>query len=313
MKRIIVTGANGFLGSNIVAACLEAGCAVDAVDLGFDNPAYTQLSGENLQLITSDCVNMPPAAADALIHAAFITATPEERGESPAANLRANIEPLLEVMEYVRRQGIGRSIFVSSAAVHRCTPESVICESLPQRPLGAYGVAKTLMEQLVETMRRVHGRDSLCMRPGSIYGPHEFRRSTRPRLSNVALMMQSALTQGEIIVDRPDERNEWTYAPDIGRALVALLKADSLNYALYQVGSGEQISNLQLAQKIASLLDGVTVRVATPAEPTARPNRSRILDTRRLAQDVGFRNWTKMSVGTLKLTLDSISRSIADA
>lgn len=308
--RVIVTGANGFLGSNIVAACLEASFAVAAVDLTFDNPAYAQFVSENLQLIEANCVDMPAIAADALIHAAFTTATPEERDETPESNLRANIEPMLAVMEYARRHGIGREIYVSSAAVHRYTPESVIFESLPQRPLGAYGVAKTLMEQLVETMRRLHERDCMCVRPGSIYGPYEYRRSTRPRLSNVALMMISALTRREIEVEQPDERSEWTYAPDIGRALVALLKADSLDYALYQVASGEVISNLDLAQRIASLMAGVHVRIAEPVAPSSR---SRILDTSRLSQDVGFSDWSKMSELTLRRTLNSISPRAADA
>lgn len=312
--RVIVTGANGFLGANIVAACLEAGVAVAAVDLKFDNPAFAQFAGENLQLIESNCADMPGFAADALIHAAFVTATPEERQETPEANLRANIEPLLAVMEYARRHGISREIYVSSAAVHRCTPESVIGESLAQRPLGVYGVAKSLMEQLVETMRIVHGRDCLCVRPASIYGPFEYRRSTRPRLSEVALMMQSALSRGEIVVDQPDERREWTYAPDIGRALIALLKTDTLNYALYQVASGEQISTLELAQKIAGLMDGMTVRIVEPeAGQAAPPSRARKLDTSRLAQDVAFSDWTKMSELTLRPTLDSISQSIGDA
>ncbi len=314
MERIIVTGANGFLGANIVGACLDAGFDVAAIDLKFDNRAYAQFGSDNLQLIESNCVDMPAIAADALIHAAFITATPEDRDETPEANLRANIEPLLAVMEYARRHGIGREIYISSAAVHEFTPQSEIGESLPQRPLGVYGVAKTLMEQLVETMRIVHERDCLCVRPGSIYGPYEYRRSTRPRLSEVALMMISALTRGEIVVDQPDERREWTYAPDIGRALVALLKADSLNYALYQVASGEQISNLELAQKIASLVDGVIARIAAQeAGQAPPPSRSRVLDTSRLAQDVGFSDWTKMSELTLRPTLDSISPSIADA
>ena len=312
--RVIVTGANGFLGCNIVGSCLDAGFDVAAVDLKFDNRAYARSVAENLQLIASNCLDMPAIAADALIHAAFITATPEERDETPEANLRANIEPLLAVMEYARRHRIGREIYISSAAVHRCTPQSALGESLAQRPLGVYGVAKTLMEQMVETMRFVHGRDCLCARPGGIYGPFEYRRSTRPRLSDVALMMQSAMTKGEILVERPDERREWTYAPDIGRALIALLKTGSLNHALYQVASGELISNLDLARKIANLMDGVIPRIAAPEpQPLAPSSRSRILDTSRLAQDVAFSDWTKMSELTLRPTLDSISLSIADA
>ena len=314
MRRVIITGANGFVGSNIVAALLDAGFDVAAVDLKFDNPAYAKSSGEKLLLIESDCVNMPPVAADALIHAAFVTATPDERGESPELNLRANIEPLLAVLEYAQRQRIKRSIYVSSAAVLHGRPESTIYESFAPRPLGVYGVAKTLMEQTVETMREVHGRDCLCVRPGSIYGPFEFTRSTRPRLSAVARMIQSALTVGEIIVDQPQERIEWTFAPDIGRALVALLKSDSLNHALYQLASGEHVSNLAVARMIQSFLPGLSLRVKPPeAGSDGAQIQPRILDTERLRRDTGFRNWTKMSQFTLKRTHDSIAQAIRNA
>lgn len=314
MRRIIITGANGFLGSNIVAACLDAGLEVAAVDLNYNNPAYAQPACDNLRLIESDCVNMPPVAADALIHAAAVTATPEERDESPEANLRANIEPTLAVLEYAQRQRIARSIYVSSAAVHRGRLESNLDESLAPRPLGVYGVAKTLMEQTVETMRQVHGRDCLCVRPGSIYGPFEFSRSTRPRLSAIARMIQSALAAGEIIVDRPQEQTEWTFAPDIGRALVALLKSDTLNYALYQLASGEHVSNLAVARMIQGFMPGLSLRVRPPEAGSAQAEvRPRTLDTARLRQDTGFRDWTKMSRDTLKRTHDSIAKAFGDA
>ena len=312
--RVIITGANGFLGSNIVAACLDAGFGVIAVDLYFDNPAYVKPRGDNLRLIESDCVNMPPVAADALIHAAFVTATPEERGESPEQNLRANIEPTLAVLEYAQRQGIARSIYVSSAAVHRARTDATLYESLAPRPLGVYGVAKTLMEQTVETMREVHGRDCLCVRPGSIYGPFEFSRATRPRLSAIARMILSALTTGEVIVDRPQEQSEWTFAPDIGRALVALLESDRLNYALYQLASSEHVSNLAVARMIQGFRPSLSLRLSPPeAGSTQAEVRPRTLDTARLRQDTGFRSWTKMSPATLKRAYDSIAQALGDA
>ncbi len=313
-KRVIITGANGFLGSNIVAACLDAGFDVAAVDLHFDNPAYARPTGDNLRLIESNCVDMPPLVADALIHAAFVTATPEERGESPEQNLRANIEPTLAVLEYAQRQGIARSIYVSSAAVHRGRTDAILYESLAPRPLGVYGVAKTLMEQTVDTMRQVHGRDCLCVRPGSIYGPFEFSRSTRPRLSAIARMIQSALSAGEIVVDQPQGRIEWTFAPDIGRALVALLESDTLNFALYQLASGEHVSNLAVARMIQGFMPGLSVRVSPPEAESAQADvLPRTLHTARLRRDTGFRSWTKMSGATLKHTHDSIAQVIDDA
>ena len=122
----------------------------------------------------------------------------------PEANFRANVQPLLAVMEYVQRYDIGRTVYLSSNAVFRNAPATEIDETRPPQPLGVYAVAKTLMEQLVETMRQEYGRDLVCARLGAIYGPREFPRSTRPKLSLVAQMITAALTRGEIVVERPD-------------------------------------------------------------------------------------------------------------
>ena len=314
MKRVIVTGAGGFVGCNIVAAFLEAGYFVYAVDLGFENAAYSQLPRKNLQLIEANCINLPPLAADALIHAAFVTATPQMRGETPEANLRANIEPLLSVMEYTEEQNIRRAVFLSSDAVFHNTPPTPIDETVPPQPRGVYGVAKTLMEQTVSTIRYEYGRDLVCARLGAIYGPYEFSRSTRPKLSLVWRMLHEALTLGEIKLDHPSTLREWTYAPDIGRALVALATADKTNHALYQLASGERISNLDLARQIQQLLDGVSLQFAADEEEK-EPASSQLgwLDNSRLRRDIGFCNWTKMSAETLNHTLASIRTGVSHA
>ena len=314
MKRVIVTGADGFVGCNIVAAFLEAGYFVYAVDLGFENAAYSQLPRKSLQCIEANCANLPPLAADALIHAAFVTAPPQARGETPEANLRANIEPLLSVMEYVHQQEIGPAVFLSSDAVFHNTPPTLIDESFPPQPLGVYGVAKTLLEQTVATMRYEFGRDLVCARLGAIYGPYEFPRSTRPKLSLVRHMLYEALTLGEIKLHHPATLREWTYAPDIGRALVALIKADKINHALYQLASGERISNLDLARQIQQLLDGVVLQFAADEEEM-EPASAHLgwLDNSRLRLDTGFCDWTKMSAETLDRTLASIRSGAAHA
>lgn len=303
MKRVIVTGANGFVGCNIVGALLNAGYVVSAVDLDFDNPAYGHLLGDNLRQITADCVKLPPLNAHALIHAAAVTATPEARGESPEDNLRANIEPLLAVSEYVERQGFQRAIFISSTAVFRGAECN---EASPPRPLGAYSVAKAVVEHTVATLRTVYGRDVLAARLSGIYGPYEYARSTRPRLSALATMLREALTQGEITVAQPDERRRWTYAPDIGRALIALLEADTLRHSLYQVESGDSLSNLALARAISRVCGDVPLRIIDDEAEAQSAMETEDLRPGRLQQDTGFDDWTPMDAESLSATLESL-------
>jgi len=306
MKRVIVTGANGFIGCNIVAALLSAGYAVAAIDLDFDNPAYQRLPCDNLRQITTDCVNLPPLNADALIHAAAVTASPAARGESPENNLRANIEPLLALSEYAERQGLQRAIFMSSTAVFQQAPLTERGEADPPQPLGVYSVAKALLENTVATLRMEYGREVLAARLSAIYGPYEYARPTRPRLSAVAAMLREALTQGEITVTRPNEKRCWTYAPDIGRALLALLEAESLRHSLYQVESGEPLTNLAVACQIARVCGDVPLRVIddeTEAQPAMETEGS---TPGRLQNDSGFNDWTPMGEETLKVTLESL-------
>ena len=305
-KRVIVTGANGFVGCHIVGALLDADYAVTAVDLGFDNPAYRQMPEDNLRRIAADCVDLPVLKADALIHAAAVTATPAARGESPEDNLRANIEPLLALSEYAERQGFQRAIFISSSAVFAQAPLTQRGEADPPQPLGVYSVAKALLEHTVATLRQEYDRDVVAARLSGIYGPYEYARSSRPRLSAVARMLNEARARGVLTVSRPGEVRRWTYAPDIGRALIALLEADRLRHSLYQVESGERLPNLEVARRIARLCGDAAVRVEEDETPA--PSATEVDDTRppRLQQDTGFRDWTPMSDDTLKATLESL-------
>ncbi len=320
MKTVLITGADGFLGCNIVSAFLQAGWFVQALDQEFRNPALMALAHERLTLIHSNCSDLPLLYPDALVHAAFVTATPAARGESPEANLRSNLEPLLALMEYAHRQSISRSVFLSSDAVFRSTPPTAIDAARAQQPLGVYGVAKTVIEQMVETMREIYGRDFVCARLGAVYGPFEFPRATRPQLSSVGQMVQMAMTQGEIAVRQPDEQREWTYAGDVGRALLALFEADSLNHALYQIASGERLTNLEIARRIADLFDGVSLRILADDEDDEDDKikeeplrRLGWLDNDRLRQGTGFADWTKMSANTLDAMLECHLKRVAHA
>ncbi len=314
MKRVIVTGANGFVGSNIVSALAQAGWLVSALDREFDNPALATWHHDLVERVRASCADMPSIPADALVHAAFVTATPEERRESPEDNLRANIEPLLQVMEYTEAEGIHRSVFISSNAVFRHTPATLVDEMRPPDPLGVYGLAKTMMEQAVDTMRHLHSRDMVCARLGGVYGSYEYARPTRPKLSMVGQMMHDALSKGEIAVSRPAELRQWTLAADIGRAIAALLDADSLNHSLYNLASGERKSDLAVARMIQGLVEGVTLRLpSTNESPPRSSGKLGWLDNSRLRRDTGFDDWTAISQDTLARALASLAGQVSDA
>ncbi len=298
-RRALVTGAGGFVGRHIVEALLASGWQVLALDRAFDAAlaASWQSYGDRLLLLESDAVGLPVTDADAVVHAAALTANPSDLGLTPEEHLRANLDPMLAALAWAAERD-ARALLISSSAVYRESAPGPLDETAPPTPLGLYAVAKTTAEALAETLRTEYGRDVAAVRLSSIYGPGELPRLTRPRTSPVARLIVEALETGRISVYRSDPARDWTYAPDIGVAIAALLNAPRLNHALYNVASGQVLTPLQTAEAIAAALPDVRLDIREGADPALPPlTRFGVLTHQRLLDDTGFSAWTPFETG----------------
>jgi len=240
-------------------------------------------------------LDLPPLEADAVIHAAAITAAPEEVGLTPEGYFRANVEPALCLLEWAEGR---RVIVLSSSAVFRATAPGPVTETMTPAPLGLYAVSKRALEYLLETLREQYGRDVLAVRLSNIYGPREMARRTRPRVSLVARLVTEALREGRVTIWRDDPPRDWTYAPDVGRALLALLDAPALRHVLYHVAAEQMLTPLEIAEIIRRRLPGVTleVREGLSAEGESLTRRG-MLSSARLRDELGFTRWTPFEEG----------------
>jgi nucleoside-diphosphate-sugar epimerase len=158
-----------------------------------------------------------------------------------------------------------------------------------------YAVAKHTMETLVETLRDQYGRDAIVIRLGSIYGPGEFSRQTRPNVSLIGRMVREAVKNGRISVPESGRSVSWTFAPDIGRAAEALLRSPRLAHHLYNAVSGEVFTPQAIAHEIKNILPDTELAV----QPVAieAPPRQGYLANDRLQQEIGFDQWTGLADG----------------
>ena len=299
--RVLVTGAAGFVGSNIVQDLLESGCQVVALDSAFDGDLVrTWETGWPGQIDAIENAVRPDALVEveAIIHGAAVTASPEETAQSPEANFRANIEPALDVLEWASQHSVRRVIVLSSSAVFRETPPGPVDETTAPSPLGVYAAAKHALENLIDTLRSEYGRDVVAVRLSSVYGPHERARPTRPRTSLVNTMVHEALQVGKLEVYRDDPARDWTFAPDIGKALLALLDRPILKHHLYHVGSGQMLAPSAIAEAVRVLLPQISVQVHEGQNPDSWPlTRRGYLNSARLRQETGFDRWTPFDQG----------------
>ncbi|MBI1280706.1 MAG: NAD-dependent epimerase/dehydratase family protein [Anaerolineaceae bacterium] len=300
-SRVLITGAGGFVCGSIMQALLQDNWQVIAVDRQFD-PAvqakWVKRWGDNVTFVQTDSRDVPPFEVDAVVHGAAITASPEELGQTPEANLRANIDPLLSILEWADSHNIGHFLSISSSAVYAATEAGAVSETMPTAPMGLYAVAKQTMESLIGTLCSEYERDVATIRLSNIYGPDEQPRSTRPRVSLVAKLIQQATQTGKITVYEDDPARDWTFAPDVGAAVVALLKQATLNHALYNVASEQVLSPLEIAMVIHKLMSQVELEIREGSNPDIPLlTRRGYLSNERLQEETGFTGWTSFEDG----------------
>jgi nucleoside-diphosphate-sugar epimerase len=305
-----VTGAGGFVGCSIVQALLEHGLHVTAVDRQFDDwlmQRWQQEWSTHLELYEVDVAQLSDIKVDALIHAAAITASPEEMGHSPEENFVANIDPFLQMLELAHQHKLHRAIFLSSSAVYRRTEPGPVHETDLTSPVGLYAVAKQTMENLVETMKVHYQRDLAVVRLSNIYGPAERSRPSRPRMSLVGQMIHSAATTGRLTLYRDEPARDWTFAPDVGTALYHLLKKPVLAHHLYNVAAEQVLTPMAIAQVIREHLPELELRVLDGTNPSTPPlSRCGYLSNSRLREETGFDNWTPFSEGVKRVLHQSL-------
>lgn len=299
-SRLLITGAGGFVCSNIVPVLLGYGYTIVALDRAFDGALRTKWLTRwpnQIELIEAESTAIHTIRADAILHGVAVTAGPEDLGQTPEDNLRVNLEPMLAALDWARQQKAKRAIFVSSSAVFSVS-NGEITEDTPTIPRGIYAVVKQTTESLTQTLFEEYAGDVVTVRLSSVYGLNEQARSSRPRTSPVSMMLQEALETGTLTVYRESLARDWTFAPDLGHALHQLLLRPKLQHALYNLGSGELLTALHIAQAIQALLPDVKVNILEQSDPNmAASTRRGWLSNQRLRQETGFHNWTPFAQG----------------
>ena len=288
--RVLVTGAGGFVCRSVVDVLLQHDYEIIALDRHFDDEL--RLSWDrHIEIIEGDVAKIGDIDFDAVIHGAAVTASPLESDMSPIANLRANLDPAFDLITRLDRAT--RAIFISSHAVYNATSGAVTEDQLPE-PIGMYPVAKRTIESLVNSFRE-YGLDICTIRLSNVYGPGETVRESRPRLSMVGKMISEALAKKTITVDEPDATRDWTFAPDIGRAVHYLLQAPTLNHSLYNVAAEQVFTTRQVAEIIQRQLPNT--KLVNGMHVDELLTRRGYLVSKRLRQDIGFDEWTLFEDG----------------
>jgi nucleoside-diphosphate-sugar epimerase len=262
-RKILVTGASGWLGSAIVDALLARGDAVVAADLAI-SPALGALAVGNQSLTTAvadlgewhQVVRLFEAhRPDAVIHAAAIVGV-IQAADIPIKALRVNVEGSVNLFEAMRLNGVKRVIHISSEETYGDFLKPVIDEDHSQKPLSVYGLTKLAVEHYGRIYSRNHGLECINVRTCWVYGPH------LPRLRMPRTFVEAAL-RGEPF-HQPDGGNlavDQVYIADtVAGALLALNKPKH-RFDAYNIATGKAPTLRDTADAVNRAIPGAKITV----------------------------------------------------
>lgn len=284
-KTVLVTGATGLIGSELVDAFREAGAEVLSA---VRDPARAK--GKSVRYDAALPLNFD-FRADYIVHAAC-SAHPMAYANDPAGTMRANLFGTMNLLDYARDAG-ARLIFLSSGEVYGLAPapeggfrEEDIGALETMDPRACYPESKRAAETMVASWFRQYGTDALVARLCHVYGPSLSPSNTRAD----AQFLRKALAGEDIVMKSSgDQVRSFLYAKDAARAILTLLQTGGAGRA-YNVASRASVHSIrEYAQTLAGIA-GVRVTFENPddVEKSGYSKVARaVLDPARL-EELGF-------------------------
>lgn len=295
-RRWLVTGAAGFIGSNLVEALLE----LDQEVVGLDSFAtghqrnldevlagVTPTQADRFRLITGDirdAATCTQACADVavVLHQAALGSVPRSIAD-PLTSHDVNVTGFVQMLEAARQAGVSRFVYAASSSTYGDEPNLPKREERIGNPLSPYAVTKLVNEIYAAVYARSYGFKATGLRYFNVFGP---RQDPYGPYAAVIPKWVDAMLAGEPITingDGETSRDFCFVANAVQANLLAALGPDEVQGEVFNVAVGEQTS---LNQLFGLLRDGLRRhgRVIA-AEPTFGPFRDG--DVRHSEADIG--------------------------
>ncbi len=259
-RRVLVTGAGGFVGANLTRELLQRGADVHALV----RPS-TRLwrVAEIIPRLTLHLVDLSHREE---IEKTVIAARPKvifhlarDRGDRSKQDrfetLGLNILGTANLLEATASLDYERFVYTGSLLEYGVRKEP-LKESDLLEPLTVYGVTKAAETLLCQQFARAHRRPVVVLRPVTVYGPWE----APTRLVPTAI--RAALCNQEITLTVPGYRRDWLFVGDLVEACLLTLQAKNVAGEIINIGSGQQWANEEVVQMVETVSgERVKVRV----------------------------------------------------
>ena len=304
--KILVTGAAGFVGSNLVDGLLTAGHTVRALD-NFSTGHRRNLAhvADEIELIEGDLrsyerVSWAVRGCEAVFHEGAMPSVPRSV-QDPLTSSEINIGGTLNVLLAARDAGVRRVVFASSSSVYGDAPGFPRVETQSTSPLAPYAVSKLAAEQYCRVAHLVYGLETVCLRYFNVFGRRQDPFSQYSAVIPKFITAMSAGVAPTIYGDGTQSR-DFTHIDDVVAANILALDAVPAAGRIYNIACGRQVSLNELVAKLNEILGTRLDAEYVPARPG--DVKHSLADVGRAERELGFKAAVEFAQG-LRRTIES--------
>lgn len=250
--RVLVTGGAGFIGSNTVRILLNSGHEVVVVDNlvhGYQDNLDPKALFVKADIADDEKVIPALIGVDAVIHMAGLIVVPESV-KDPKKYCENNVLGTVKFLESMRKAGITRIIFSSSACVYG-TPENLpIEESEPLKPDNPYGATKASIEAFLQSYHAVFNFDVTILRYFNPYGPGKMYPPITHAIPN--FVMATLAKKPVPLYWKGEQIRDFIYIDDLARAHVDVLGLHGFN--VFNLGMEKGVKVKDVVEQIFEIV-----------------------------------------------------------
>ena len=279
MKKVLVTGADGFIGSHLTESLLERGCEVKA--FAFYNSfntwgwldSFPKDKQKEIEVFTGDIrdpngVREAMKGVDAVFHLAALIAIPFSY-HSPDSYVDTNIKGTLNVLQAARNLGTGRVLVTSTSEVYGTAQYVPIDEKHPYQGQSPYSATKIGADRLAESFYRSFQMPISIVRPFNTFGPRQSARAVIPTIISQLLAGKEEIQLGSLTPTR-----DFNYVKDTAAGFIAIAESGKTIGEEITIATQQEISIGDLAKEIISQINPKAKVVCD--EQRLRPEKSEV-------------------------------------
>ncbi|MBI3217929.1 MAG: SDR family NAD(P)-dependent oxidoreductase [Bacteroidetes bacterium] len=278
-KRVLVTGADGFIGSHLVQTLLQEGCKVKAFVFynSFNSwgwiDHFSVAEKKQLEIVSGDIrdpngVRVAMKDIDIVFHLAALIAIPFSY-HSPDTYIDTNVKGTLNVVQAARDLKVERVLVTSTSEVYGTAQFVPITEEHPKQPQSPYSASKIGADSIADSFYRSFELPLTIVRPFNTYGPRQSARAVIPTIITQLLAGKEKIELGDTTPTR-----DLLFVKDTCRGFVEIAKSSKLIGEEVNIATQSEISVGDLAQELIDQINPIAIIVSD--QQRLRPAKSEV-------------------------------------